>query len=81
MLDNTRDFAALEEEWEDLCRNSLPTSPFQSWALLYSWWESYREGYELPLVTVRSGGLLVGLVPLMLERRWGFGGCSSGVPA
>ncbi len=41
---------------------------------MYSWWESYGAGYELRLVTLRDdGGLLVGLIPLMLERRWGFG--------
>jgi CelD/BcsL family acetyltransferase involved in cellulose biosynthesis len=67
-------FAALEEEWEDLHRQSPQATPFQSWAWLYSWWEYYGEGYELRLITVRSEeGLLVGIIPLMLERRWGFG--------
>ena len=31
-------------------------------------------GYELRLITVRDGTLLVGLIPLMLERRWGLRG-------
>jgi len=48
------------------------------WAWLYSWWEyygeNYGENYELRLVTVRDGKLLVGLLPLMLERRGGFVG-------
>jgi CelD/BcsL family acetyltransferase involved in cellulose biosynthesis len=67
-------FAALEEEWDDLYLNSPRATPYQSWAWLYSWWEAYGEDYELRLITVRSGeGLLVGLIPLMLERRWGFG--------
>ena len=65
-------FAALEEEWEDLYHNSSLTTPFQSWAWLYSWWEFYGEGYELRLVTVRDKGLLVGIIPLMLQRLWGF---------
>ena len=43
----------------------------QSWAWLYSWWEIFGEGYELLLITVRDGTLLAGLIPLMLERRWG----------
>ena len=73
VLDDPRDFAALEEEWEELYHDSPLATPFQSWAWLYSWWEFYSEGYELRLVTVRSGDLLVGLIPLMLERRWGFG--------
>jgi CelD/BcsL family acetyltransferase involved in cellulose biosynthesis len=74
VLKDGRDFAALEEEWEDLCENSPLATPFQSWAWLYYWWEVYGEDYELRLVTVRDAGLLVGLIPLMLERRWGFFG-------
>ncbi len=66
MLQDTRKFAALEEEWEDLYRNSPLATPFQSWAWLYSWWEAYGEGYELRLIAVWEAGLLVGLVPLML---------------
>jgi len=67
-------FAALEEEWDDLYQNSPLSTPFQSWAWLYSWWEHYGESYDLRLTTLRSdGGLLVGLLPLMLERRAGFG--------
>lgn len=74
ILDKEEDFAALEEDWEDLYQNSPNATPFQSWAWLYSWWEFYGEGYELRLITVRDGaGLLVGLIPLMLERRGGFG--------
>lgn len=66
-------FAALEEEWEDLYHDSPRATPFQSWAWLYSWWESYGEDYELRLVTVRDGrGMLVGVAPLMLKRGLGF---------
>lgn len=68
-----RDFAALEEEWNDLYCRSLLATPFQSWAWLYSWWEHYGGDYELLVITVRDGGLLVGLVPLMLRSRLGFG--------
>jgi CelD/BcsL family acetyltransferase involved in cellulose biosynthesis len=72
VLDDVHSFEALEEEWEDLYRNSPSATPFQSWSWLYSWWESFGDEYELRLITVRDGGLLVGLMPLMLERRWGF---------
>src|SRR4051812_15534122 len=73
VLQNTRDFSALEEEWAELYEHCPSATPFQSWAWLYSWWEAYGEGYELRLVTVREEGLLVGLLPLMLERRRSFG--------
>jgi hypothetical protein len=73
VIEDSRGFAALEEEWEDLHRQSPRATPFQSWAWLYSWWEFYGDDYELRLITVRHEGLLVGIIPLMLERRWGHG--------
>lgn len=74
VIEDTRAFAALEEEWDDLYCDSRHATPFQSWAWLYSWWEHHGEGYELRLVKLRNEeNLLVGLIPLMLERRWGFG--------
>jgi CelD/BcsL family acetyltransferase involved in cellulose biosynthesis len=74
VIKDVESFLNLKEEWEDLYQNSTGATPFQSWAWLYSWWENYGEGYELRLITVRSGDLLVGLIPLMLERWWGFPG-------
>jgi CelD/BcsL family acetyltransferase involved in cellulose biosynthesis len=72
VIDDTQTFKDLEEEWEDLYHNCPSATPFQSWSWLYSWWESFGDCYELRLVAVRDGDLLVGLIPLMLERRWGF---------
>lgn len=74
VLKDSQGFPLLEEEWEDLYLHCPRATPFQSWAWLYSWWEHYGGDYELRLVAVRSGeGLLVGILPLMLERRAGFG--------
>jgi CelD/BcsL family acetyltransferase involved in cellulose biosynthesis len=71
ILGDPRDFASLEGEWQDLYHDSLAVTPFQSWAWLFSWWEAYGKGYRLRLVTVRCDGVLVGLLPFMLERRFG----------
>jgi CelD/BcsL family acetyltransferase involved in cellulose biosynthesis len=73
VIRDTQTFAALQTEWEELYHNCLPATPFQSWSWFYPWWESLGEGYELRLITVRHEGLLVGLIPLMLKRRLGFG--------
>lgn len=74
VLDDAQDFAALEKEWDELYGNAPLATPFQSWACLYSWWEFYGEPYELRLVTMRNEqGLLVGIMPFMLERQRGFG--------
>jgi CelD/BcsL family acetyltransferase involved in cellulose biosynthesis len=72
VLEDSQAFEALEEEWEDLYHDSPLSTPFQSWSWLYSWWECFGEDYELRLITVRDGAVLVGLIPLMLERWWGF---------
>ena len=72
VLEEGNAFAALEEEWEELYRHCPAATSFQSWAWLYSWWEHYGEGHELRIVAVRSGGLLVGILPLMIQRRFGF---------
>jgi CelD/BcsL family acetyltransferase involved in cellulose biosynthesis len=73
VLKDNKSFAALEEEWEDLYCNCPRATPFQSWAWLYLRWEAYGEDYELCLITVRSiEKLLVGVIPLMLERRCDF---------
>src|SRR3712207_4619735 len=68
VLREAGEFEALEEEWDDLYRHSPAASPFQSWAWLYSWWESYGRDYDLRLVAVRADNVLVGLLPMMLER-------------
>jgi hypothetical protein len=73
LIDAPGDFEAMEEEWNELYHDAPLATPFQSWAWLYSWWEFYGEGCQLRIIAVRDGPLLVGLAPLMLERRWGLG--------
>jgi CelD/BcsL family acetyltransferase involved in cellulose biosynthesis len=74
VVEDSRAFAALEQEWDDLYQNCLLATPFQSWAWLYSWWEAYGAYYKLQLIALRDGrGLLVGAMPLMLEHRQGLG--------
>jgi CelD/BcsL family acetyltransferase involved in cellulose biosynthesis len=70
-LNEAQDFADLREDWENLYQSSVRATPFQTWGWLYSWWESYGGAYELRLITMRDGNLLVGAIPLMLERSLG----------
>lgn len=71
ILTQEGDFAALGTEWEDLYHNCPVATPFQSWAWLFSWWESFGGNFELRLVTFRDEDLLVGIMPLMLDSLWG----------
>jgi hypothetical protein len=69
VLRDTKDFASLQEEWDELYRSCPSATPFSSWEWLYSWWEAYGEGYKLRLITLREeDGLLVGLLPLMVRH-------------
>ncbi|XXF79962.1 GNAT family N-acetyltransferase [Myxococcaceae bacterium GXIMD 01537] len=75
-LDVVRDvegFAALQEEWDALLEAS-GASVFSSWQWLYPWWELAGAGRRPFLVRVRerTNGL-IGLLPLYLEERRGFG--------
>lgn len=71
VVTGTAGFAALEAEWDDLHRHTSGAFPHESWAFLFSWWESHAADRRLRLVTLRSpaDGLLVGLAPFMIERR------------
>ena len=72
LVDNLEQFTLLEREWDDLFWSARGVTPFQSWAWMYSWWEAYGVDYELRIIAVYDDAdLLVGLVPLMLEHRWG----------
>jgi hypothetical protein len=76
IVHDTRGFASLRCEWDELYRSCPSATPFSSWEWLYSWWEHYGEGnYELRLITLRDhkSGLLVGLLPLMVGRWTSFG--------
>jgi CelD/BcsL family acetyltransferase involved in cellulose biosynthesis len=64
IVENTKTFAALEGEWDDLYRNSPRATPFQSWAWLYSWWEFYGEGWEKRVAEAATralGGWVLGM--------------------
>ncbi len=63
-------FDGLRQEWDTLWGTSRSRTLFLSWEWLHSWWRHWREGRLLRLVLVRdSGGTLVGIAPLCIERR------------
>ena len=71
VLRDTREFASLKEEWDELYNSCPSATPFSSWEWLYSWWEVYREdSYKQGLVTLRdpTSGLQVGLLPMVASR-------------
>ena len=58
----------LEPEWRRLLpRGSLP-HPFLSPTWLRAWWQQFGNGRELMLLSVRRGGELVAVAPLMRDN-------------
>jgi CelD/BcsL family acetyltransferase involved in cellulose biosynthesis len=66
-------FANLKDPWNHLQSESSAQSAFLSWAWLYAWWKVYGEHKKLHLITAWRGSELVGVAPLMLEKRNKFG--------
>ena len=58
------DFASLSAEWEELNRHS-GGGVFATPAWLGAWWSSCASAEELHLLSVRGGGELIGVAPLM----------------
>lgn len=62
-------FANLKDQWKQLLSESTIQSAFLSWEWLYSWWQVYGERKQLYLLTAWRGSALVGIAPLMREKR------------
>jgi CelD/BcsL family acetyltransferase involved in cellulose biosynthesis len=71
VIGSERQFLALSGEWDTLFKGAPLATPFQSWSWLSAWWSAYGAPRVLRVITVRRGGQLVGVLPLMLDRRFG----------
>lgn len=71
VVGSERGFAALAGEWDTLFKASPRATPFQSWSWLSTWWQEYGHPRVVRVITVRRDGLLVGALPLMLDRGLG----------
>lgn len=59
---------AMREDWNALLEDSGSWTPFLTWEWVWAWWSHVQEGAVLNVIAVRSGGLLIGLAPLMVVR-------------
>jgi len=71
---NPSELAALGEAWNDLAARATPASPALTLEWFLAWWEAFADGAELYVLSVRDGGRVLALAPLMLatRREWGF---------
>ena len=68
-ISKKEEFKALKTDWETLLAQNHIHSAFLSWEWLYSWWETYQKGKKLWILTAHQDNCLVGIAPLMLEKR------------
>jgi CelD/BcsL family acetyltransferase involved in cellulose biosynthesis len=70
VIQNEDEFDALESEWNPLLSKSCSSSVTLTWHWLRTWWEVYREGRQLRVITVRENGRLIGAAPLLLRAKF-----------
>ena len=62
-------FAALGRRWAELLGRAVDPNTFLSHEWLHTWWTAYRPDAELRIVLVERNGALLGIAPMMIERR------------
>src|SRR5262249_26150381 len=63
---DARQFARLAHEWTDLLSASAADCVFLTWEWLHTWLTQLGQGRQLNVITVRAGGELIGVAPLMV---------------
>jgi CelD/BcsL family acetyltransferase involved in cellulose biosynthesis len=69
VIADARAFELLRDEWNALLDASGSWNPFLTWEWMWAWWAHLRDAATLNIVTVRSGGRLIAIAPLMIVRR------------
>lgn len=70
LLRDLEDCRRLSTEWSDLYERSPQATPFQRSEWLLTWIDAFSPR-DLLMLTVRDGGWLVGMAPLLIYRRDG----------
>lgn len=68
-LSGAEDFAGLREDWEELLTESRSESIFLTHGWMTEWWRHYGSGLTLWTLTVQRQGRIIGILPLVLEKR------------
>jgi len=67
IVSDAASFSELRSEWRDLLEACPSDCIFLSWEWLYTWWLHLPGERKIHIITVRQGGLLIGLAPLALR--------------
>lgn len=69
LINKYEEFEDLRDRWNQLLAQSANNDVFLTWEWLFSWWKVFNTGKQLWLVTAWKPEQLVGIAPLMLEKR------------
>lgn len=61
------EFAALNQEWDELLQSSDSDGLFLTWEWLYTWWKHLAGDRQLSILVVRCGGVLAALAPCCIS--------------
>ncbi len=64
-------FLALEEDWERLLQQSKVNSIFLTWEWCSVWWQHFKEGRQLYVLTAHDEktNAVIGIAPLMIQPK------------
>jgi CelD/BcsL family acetyltransferase involved in cellulose biosynthesis len=73
VISDTARFDAIGAEWDSLVERAGVERMFVSHTWVRTWWEAFGQGRQLHIITVRAGGELVAVAPLMRTRSGVYG--------
>ena len=72
-ISSIQEFENLRDNWKRLLDQNHIQSAFLSWEWLFSWWKTFGHDKSLRIIAAWKSDRLVGIAPLMLEKRKKFG--------
>jgi CelD/BcsL family acetyltransferase involved in cellulose biosynthesis len=67
--------AALAPEWDTLVHAAARPCPFLLHGWVTAWWRHLGAGSTLAVIAARRGGTLVGIAPMIIQKRHGLRAC------
>jgi CelD/BcsL family acetyltransferase involved in cellulose biosynthesis len=67
VLEDEKEFDALQEQWNELLKNSPVNSLFLTWEWTHTWWRHLAEDRKLHIILVRRERELIAIAPFCLR--------------
>jgi len=64
-----REFLSIQDEWQELHRDSAWRTPFLSFAFVRLWYDCFADPDQVRICRVKEGKSTIGFLPMVLSRR------------